>query len=121
MEAVKSILEAEGLSVEEMEVSESYTYESQPYDDLVIEKIGDDVLSVGQYYKKRMEQRSDPEVRFDVSDPENWIPIEYNQAHPPVKTRSEDGIDIQDFLQKWDDNLQNQFPAEEVTNGGENQ
>ena len=121
MEAVREILSAEGTSVEEMDVNDAYDYDSEVYENLVIEKISEDVLSVEQYYKKRMSRYSDPEVRFDVSDPENWVPIEYNQKHPPIKSRDEDGLEIGDFLSTWNTNLMNQFPAEEVTNGGENQ
>jgi len=121
MEAVKQILKAEGTSVEEMEVNEPYSYDGgTAYNDLVIEKVRENVLSVEQYYKKRMDRMSDPEVRFDVSDPENWKPIEYSQAHPPVRTRDEDGIDISDFLRTWDKILKIQFPAEKVVEGGEN-
>jgi len=120
LEAVQEILEEEGTSVEEMEVNESYTYDGgEHFNDLTIEKVYDNVLSVEQHYTQRMDRMSDPEVRFNVSDPENWIPIEYTQ-HPQIYQRNEDGIETDDFLQTWDDNLQNQFPAEEVTQGGEN-
>lgn len=118
MKAIKAILAAEGTSVEELEVNEPYSYDGgELYNDLVIEKVRENVLSVEQYYKKRMDRMSDPEVRFDVSDPENWKPIEYRSAHPPVKTRDETGIHISGFLKTWDKNLRNQFPADEVVGG----
>lgn len=120
MKAIKEILKAEGTSVEEMEVNEPYSYDGgDAYNDLVIEKVRENVLSVEQYYTKRMDRMSDPEVRFDVSDPENWKPIEYVQAHPPVQTRDKSGLDISGFLKTWDKNLQSQFPAEKVAGGGD--
>ena len=122
MKAVKEILAAEGTSVEELEVNEPYSYDGgDAYNDLVIEKVRENVLSVEQFYKKRMDRLSDPEVRFDVSDPENWKPIEYTQSHPPVRKQDETGLDLSDFIQKWDKNLQSQFPADKVVQGGENQ
>ena len=120
MKAVKEILAAEGTSVEEMEVNEPYSYDGgDAYNDLVIEKVRENVLSVEQFYKKRIERLSDPEVRFDVSDPENWKPIEYTQSHPPVQTRDVTGLDLSDFIQTWDKNLQSQFPADKVVQGGD--
>ncbi|WP_313694176.1 DUF6908 domain-containing protein [Halorarum halobium] len=118
MEAVREILEAEGTSVEEMDINESYSYDGgEAFNDLAIEKVYDNVLSVEQHYTQRMDRMSDPEVRFDVSDPEDWTPIEYTQ-HPAIYQRDEDGLEMDDFLRKWDKNLQNQFPADEVTEGG---
>lgn len=113
MKAVKSILEAEGTSVEEMDVNENYSYESDVYENFVIEKVREDVISVEQYYTQRMDRMRDPEVRFDVSDPDDWTPIEFRQD-PGVYDRDEDGIDLEGFLSTWDSNLQNQYPAEEV-------
>ncbi len=101
-----------------MDLNESYSYDGGDiYNDLTIEKVYEDVLSVEQHYTKRMERYSDPEVRFDISDPEDWTPIEYSQAHPPVRTRDEDGLDLDGFLRTWNKNLKQQFPAEEVAGG----
>jgi len=121
MDAVQELLKAEGTSVEEMEVNENYSYDGgEAFNDLTIEKVYDDVLSVEQHYTQRMDRMSDPEVRFDVSDPDNWKPIEYTQ-HPAIYQRDESGLEMDDFLETWDKNLQSQFPAEEVTEGGESQ
>jgi hypothetical protein len=122
LEAVQDILEEEGTSVEEMDINESYSYYGgEAFNDLTIEKVYDDVLSVEQHYTQRMDRMSDPEVRFDISNPEDWVPIEYTQhGFPNVYERDEDGLEMQDFLRTWDNNLQSQFPAEEAV-GGENQ
>lgn len=120
MKAVKEILQAEGTSVEEIEINESYSYDGgDAYNDLTIEKVYDDVLVVEQHYTQRMDRMRDPEVRFDVSDPEDWTPIEYRQD-PGIYERDEGGLDLDGFLETWDKNLKMQFPADEVV-GGENQ
>ncbi|EMA11588.1 hypothetical protein SAMN05443574_103328 [Haloarcula vallismortis] len=120
LEAVQQILEEEGTSIEEMEVNESYSYDGgEAFNDLSIEKVYDNVLSVEQHYTQRMDRMSDPEVRFDVSDPDNWMPIEYRQDPGLYRRDEEDGLEMDDFLKTWDKNLQNQFPAEEVTGGDE--
>jgi hypothetical protein len=72
LEAVQQILQAEGTSVEEMEINESYSYDGgEAFNDLSIEKVYDNVLSVEQHYTQRMDRMSDPEIRFDISDPDN--------------------------------------------------
>jgi hypothetical protein len=114
MKAIKDILKAEGTSVQEMDVNENYSYKSEIYENLVIEKVRENVISVEQYYTHRMDRMRDPEVRFDVSDPDNWKPIEY-RVDPQTYDRDEDGINLSGFLSTWDKNLSNQFPAEEVT------
>jgi len=118
VEAVREILRREGVeSIEEMDLNESYSYDGgDAYNDLTIEKVYEDVLVVEQHYTQRMDRMRDPEVRFDVSDPEDWTPIEYRQD-PGIYRRDETGLDMDGFLETWDKNLQNQFPAEEVTGG----
>jgi len=130
LEAVQEILQEEGTSVEEMEVNESYSYDGgEAFYDLAIEKVRDDVISVEQHYTQRMDRMSAPEVRFDISDPEDWEIVEYTdhssyeqteygkmQIH---RTEEEIGEAEREFVEQWDDNLQNQFPAEEITGGEE--
>ena len=121
MEAVREILAAEGTSVEEMDINESYSYDGgDAFNDLSIEKVYENELSVGQYHTQRGDLMSDPEVRFDVSDPDNWTPIDYTQhGNPTIHQRDDDGLEMDGFLRTWDKNLQSQFPAEEVTERGE--
>jgi len=121
MESVKELLEAEGTSAQEMEIHDSFNYDGgDAFYDLTIEKVYDDVVSVEQHYTQRMDRMSAPEIRFDVSDPENWIPVAY-QNHdviPQVYEEDETGLEMQDFIETWDKNLGSQFPAEEVTEAG---
>lgn len=122
MDSIKEILEAEGTSVDEMEIHDSFSYDGgEHFYDLTIEKVYDDILSVEQYYTQRMDRMSAPEVRFDVSDPDNWIPVAY-QNHdviPQVYDEDETGLEMDEFLQTWDKNLKSQFPAEKVVSRGE--
>ena len=125
MEAVKAILEEEGVtSSEDLDIHDSFHYDGgDAYDDLAIEKVYDDVLSVEQHYTQRMDRMSAPEVRFDISDYDNWVPIEYtnHDTVPQAYERDEDGLDdLDEFLRVWDKNLKEQFPADEVVDRGEN-
>lgn len=120
MRSIREILDAEGTSVEDMDVGESYSYDGgDAINDLAIEKIAEDRLSVAQYYTQRGDLMRDPEVVFDVSDPDSWTPVEYRQdGFPNVHQRDEAGVDINDeFLETWDDNLGYQFPTEEIAGG----
>lgn len=126
MEAVKAILEEEGVtSSEDLDINDPFTYDGgELHYDLAIEKVYEDTLSVEQHYTQRMDRMSAPEVRFDISDYDNWVPIEYtnHDTVPQAYERDEDGLDdLDEFLRVWDKNLKSQFPAEEVTDRGENQ
>ena len=121
MESVRNLLEAEGTSVQELEVKDPLNYDGgEAFYDLTIEKVYDDVVSVEQHYTQRMDRMSAPEIRFDVSDPENWVPVEYqnHDTYPQVYEADEDGVDgLDELIETWDKNLKTQFPAEEVAGG----
>lgn len=124
MEAVKEILEREGVtSSEDLEINDPFTYDGgELHYDLAIEKVYEDTLSVEQFYKKRMDRMSAPEVRFDISDYDNWVPIEYtnHDTVPQIYDRDESGLDdLDEFLETWNKNLKSQFPAEEVVEEGQ--
>ena len=122
MESIRDLLEAEGTSVEELEVNDPLNYDGgEAYYDLTIEKVRDNVVSVEQHYTQMMDRMSAPEIRFDVSDPENWVPVEYqnHDTYPQVCEADKDGVDgLDELIETWDKNLQSQFPADEVAGGG---
>ena len=125
MEAVKEILEKEGVhGSEDLEINDPFTYDGgEHHYDLAIEKVYEDTLSVEQHYTQRMDRMSAPEVRFDISDYHDWVPIEYtnHDTVPQIYERDESGLDdLDEFLETWNKNLKSQFPAEEVTDRGEN-
>lgn len=107
MEAAKDILEQLGVnSIAEMEVNENYTIEVDGYDDLTIEKIGEDRVSVGHYHISRGDLMSDPEVVFVVDNGE-WKAVRYTQ-HPLAHKYDESGLELSDFVSIWTRNLRNQ-------------
>ncbi|MDL0126115.1 hypothetical protein PNQ92_11940 [Halobacterium salinarum] len=97
MDAVTAILEQLGVnSIAEMEVNESYTIEVDGYDDLTIEKVGEDRVSVGHYHISRGDLMSDPEVVF-VVDTGEWKAVRYTQ-HPLVHKYDESGLELSNFV-----------------------
>jgi len=107
MDAVKDILERLGIkSVEGMAVNESYTIEVEGYEDLTIEKIGPDRLSVAHHYIQRGDLMCDPEIVFRIKEGE-WIPIRYTQ-HPRVHQYDPEGIEVEAFVIQWSENLREQ-------------
>jgi hypothetical protein len=78
--------------------------------ELNIERHGNELV-VCQYYLQRGDLMRDPKIRFRIEDDE-WIPISYRQD-PSVRQYSADGIEIDEDLQTWAENLQSQgFPDE---------
>lgn len=107
MDVVKEILSSLGIaSVETMDLNESYTIEVTGYEDLTIEKIGGNQISVAHHHIQRGDLMCDPEVVFDIRNGK-WVPIEYTQ-HPMVYQHDENGLNLDGFLNKWDANLRNQ-------------
>lgn len=121
LKSIKEILHAEGTTAQEMEVGENYEYKSSVYHNLVIEKTRENRLSVEQYYTKRLDRMSAPEVRFDISG-DDWVAVEYtnHDTYPQMYEADETGVEeITQLLKTWDKNLQSQFPAEKVAGGGD--
>ena len=107
MDAVKDILERLGIkSVEGMAVNESYTIQVGGYEDLTIEKIGPDRLSVAHHYIQRGDLMYDPEIVFRV-DEDEWMPVRYTQ-HPRIHLHNPEGIEAEEFVTKWGENLRKQ-------------
>lgn len=85
---------------------ESYAIEVEGNEDLTIEKIGSDRLSVAHHYIQRGDLMCDPEIVFRVEEGE-WIPIRYTQ-HPRVHQYDPEGIRIEGFVVQWSANLREQ-------------
>lgn len=107
MQTVQEILTQVGYqSVEEMDINDGITLESAGFDDLSIEKVGENLLSVSQYYVQRGDVMCDPEIVFRIEDG-RWMPIEYIQ-HPRVHEFDDNGLEMDGFLDRWDANLREQ-------------
>ena len=120
MEAARAILASLGIeSIDEMTVNESYTIEVAGYEDLTIEKIGSNRLSVAHYHVQRGDLMCDPEIVFHIDDGE-WRAVRYTQ-HPRIHQHDPDGLDISEFVEQWSENLRRQGfvdAAVEVTPDG---
>lgn len=114
MQVINEILAQLGIeSVAEMDVNESYTLEVEGHNDLTIEKIGPQRLSVAHHYVQRGDLMCDPEVVFEIEDG-LWTPIEYTQ-HPRVYERDESGLNLSEFLSRWEQNIRRQGFVEAAT------
>lgn len=107
---MKTIIEILGVfdtDITEMAINESFRIERSGFNDLIIEKVGDDRLSVAQVYTQRGDLMRDPEIVFDLSDGE-WTAVEYQ--HDPVEYQhDESGLpDVQRFAGTWNTNLRKQ-------------
>ena len=107
METVQEILTRFGIqSIEQMGINESYTVEVPGFNDLTIEKVSHQQISVAHHYVQRCDLMCDPEIVFRVENGD-WIPIEFTQ-HPRVYQRDEDGLQLNGFIKRWDRNLRQQ-------------
>ena len=104
MDTVKKILAAKGYqTVQEMDVEDSMTVEVAEMMNLVIEKIGENRLSVAHYYTQNGDLMSDPEIVFRI-DRDHWVLVRYTQ-HPFIEQHDEDGLNLFGFLKRWNRNL----------------
>jgi len=108
IDTVKQILKNKGIDdPEDMKINENYTIESDGYEDLTIEKVGEDRISVAQTYTQRMDLMRDPEIVYEIEDDGDWKPVEYQQD-PRIYRHDEEGLDIDSFVNEWDENLKKQ-------------
>lgn len=74
---------------------------------LVIEKIGENRLSVAHYYTQNGDLMSDPEIVFHINGNE-WVPVRYTQ-HPHIHEYNENGLyNVAKFAKQWSENLDKQ-------------
>lgn len=114
MNTVKGIIERAGYgSAIEMNAGENIEVSAPGVMDLTIEKIGQDRLSVAHYWTQRGDMMWDPEVVFEIGN-SDWRPVEYRQD-PLFHQMDSNGLDIDDFLETWNDNLEAQGFLEDVS------
>jgi len=75
--------------------------------DLSIERHGDELI-ICQYYLQRGDLMRDPEVRFRVESDGKWTPISYRIDALNAYEYSIEGLDIDDVLETWAENLRAQ-------------
>jgi len=114
METVKQIIERAGHgSAAEMDLGDHIEVSAPGVMDLTIEKIRQDKLSVAHYWKQRGDLMRDPEVVFEIGD-DGWLPVEYRQD-PSFHQMDNEGLEITEFIQRWDDNLEAQGFLDNMT------
>lgn len=87
-------------------------YESNGYEDLVIEKVGEEEYSIAHYYLKNGDMMRDPELTFAVEN-NGIVPITFLQDDMGVYYRVEDVSkeiveDLKEFLSIWFSNITSQ-------------
>jgi hypothetical protein len=50
----------------------------------------------------------DPEIRFEIEEDGSWKPVSY-RLDPSVYKYCGDGLDLDDLLEAWSTNLEEQF------------
>lgn len=108
MEAIRAILAANSLRPESMEIGDSVFVEPDTgaLMPLVIEKVAEDQLSIGHYFRQSGDVVSDPEVVFKIHG-DQWHPIRYVQ-HPDIERHNPDGLELGRFVGIWDQNFRRQ-------------
>lgn len=107
MDAVQDILlQLDIQSIEEIDVNHRVTIEVDGFEDLTIEKIGPNRVSVAHHYLQRGDLMCDPEIVFKVEDGD-WTPVRYTH-HPHTHRHDSEGLDLDGFVERWSENLRNQ-------------
>lgn len=108
METIREILSVVGVEeMGQMDVGDHYTIERDVYEDLTIEMVGEDRLSVSQHYTQQGDLMRDPEIVFETSGDE-WTAVMFQQD-PTVFKRDEDGLPtVEHFAESWSENLRKQ-------------
>jgi len=116
MDTIQDILTELGKEVATMDINESITLKVPAFENLIIEKIDDNRLSVAQVYTQRGDLMRDPEVVFDTSG-EKWVAVMY-QNDPHEYKQDDSGLpDVQKFCDDiWNKNLRHQGFIKEAQN-----
>ena len=90
----------------DLDLGDAVHVERDGYEDLGIERIRENKISVMHTYKQRGDLMRNPEIVFNTSDDE-WLPVEFRQD-PIHHQHNDDGVDCGDFIRTWARNLDNQ-------------
>ena len=110
MDAIKTILKEAGYkTVEDVPIDEYAEISLKHYDDLIIEKIAPNRLSVSHTYTQRGDIMRDPEIVFKI-DNGDWIAVMYQQDSTGTYQEDESGIESATTFAHnlWNDNIKNQ-------------
>lgn len=119
MKSIKEILSSHGYDSIEAVPTDTYAEISvEGYEDLTIEKIAPNRLSVSHSYTQRGDIMRDPEIVFKVTDGEEWIAVMYQQDNIGAFQQDDSGIESATTFAHnlWDSNLQSQGFVEAAKN-----
>jgi hypothetical protein len=110
---VREILSNIGTSIEEMNLGEMYEIEAGAFNDLTVEKVREDRISIAHYAEMNGDALRDPEAVFRLADDDDLVVVEFRQE-TGLSTNveyDEEGIEnaeIHSFLRRWANNLHDQ-------------
>lgn len=109
IDTIKEIINLHGYdSVSDIPVGEHIKLHVTGYEDLAIEKLTEDTVSVAQYYEQRGDLMADPDIVFRVNG-DDWIPIEYTHHGLGRYSYNESGLpQLDGFIKTWDRALKRQ-------------
>ncbi|MFI3238794.1 MAG: hypothetical protein R3Y47_12350, partial [Lachnospiraceae bacterium] len=84
-------------------------YKSQGFEDLVIEKIGENEYSIAHYYSQNGDAMRDPEITFSIEHegikPLSFLQDNLGQFYETDNVSPEMVADLKEFMSDWFDNL----------------
>ncbi len=87
-------------------------YKSQGFEDLVIEKIGENEYSIAHYYSQNGDAMRDPEITFRIEHegikPLSFLQDNLGQFYETDNVSPEMVADLKEFMSDWFDNLNEQ-------------
>lgn len=85
---------------------------------LSIERVGERRISVAHTYVQQGDLMYDPEIVYEVSEPDRgWVPVRFTQ-HPFIEQYDPDGLDLDGFPDTWNKNLRSQGYVEAAQEQG---
>lgn len=118
MEAIKQILQSFGYDTPaDLPTNEYIEIQVSGFDDLTIERIAEDRISVSHTYTKRMDVMRDPEIVFDFSGSQ-WNAVMFQNDSTGQYKEDKDNLRAKTKFAKetWSDNLINQGFVEAARN-----
>jgi len=106
-DVIRSIVEEYGSDLDNQNMYIRIESDREYIENLSVERIDKEII-VTQFYIRRGDLMRDPEVRFEIQDDGSWKPVSY-RLDPSVYQYCGDGLDLDDVLETWATNLEEQF------------
>jgi hypothetical protein len=114
---VREILSNIGTSIDEMDLGEMYEIEGGAFNDLTVEKVREQCISIAHYTEMNGDAMRDPEAVLRLTDDGELVLVEFRQENGLSNRveHDEEGIEnaeIHSFLGRWANNLHDQGHVE---------